>query len=237
LRQLPQKLPTERDSFEVAMSGISEGAVIYQNEPGSFKEFETEAVVNRTGYSAVEMRSHGCGISALYMATRSLAPVTFIEQFPTVGLFAQQALKLHRNDVTVFGGKIRKVGNPVFNLKGGWYHDALCFLAKSSGLKASRYEGASLEDCVSEIKSDTGVKKLHILSFRNSGWRLNGDSSVVTTHMVVVSGYRIKQGKVMEMCITDSHIEADLKLAPNRWIEVTEEIDAAFTGRFLSVSV
>ncbi len=207
---------------------------INQNGKLSFKEFEEGEIIRKTGYHAEVMRSHGCGITSVYMALSALAGREFVSRFGTVGEFAIEVLGLHKNDRVE--GKERVVGTPVFNIRSGWYHDALVYVAiHFSGVSGFRLEGISgLEKVAGQMKKllDEGKETLVVISVSNGFWRLPTEPESVATHMVVVNGFKFDEnGGLAEICVTDPYVVGKPKI--NQWIGVDDRIRKAFTGRAL----
>ncbi len=207
---------------------------INQNSNSSFVEFEEERVIAQTGYHAEVMRSHGCGVSSVYMVLSTLAGEDFLSQFRTVGEFSIAVLSLHKNDRVE--GEKRIIGTPVFNLRSGWYHDALVYsaihLAKILGF---RVEGVSeLEKVAGQMQRllDEDKKAMVVISVSNEFWRLPTETKSVATHMVVAGGFKFdRYGGLEEICVTDPY--AIGKPRVNEWIKVDDRIRKAFTGRAL----
>lgn len=198
----------------------------------NFSEFEEETTIGLTGINAEVMRPHGCGISAVYMALEAIGKDGFRSKFKTVGEFAIAVLGFHRNDY-VEGG-IRNVGTPVFNLSSGWYHDALVYAAETyGGVVGFRVEG--VDDLTKVGVEFQTLAKDHqsvmsVISVRNSYWRLKTEKSSVSTHMVVVNGYKFSEdGDLVGMRVTDSYVSDHAKI--NEWIDVDDRIKQAFTGK------
>lgn len=204
-----------------------------QNSNNNFFEFELRGIVETTGFHAEVMRSHGCGISATYMALRTIADRSFNDKFTTVGQFTLSALSNHKNDLVQDGQVV--VGTPVFNLRSGWYHDALVFSAMHYG----KVDGFRIEDSPSlenvgeicaDLIEDPEKKVISIISVRNEFWRLATENTSVSTHMVLVNGFEFADdGFLKRIRITDSYVSEDSKI--NTWIEVTENVRKSFTGK------
>lgn len=204
---------------------------INQNGRLSFKEFDEAKNIETSGYNGIEMRSHGCGISCLHMALSAM-DLDYQKKVKTVGQLALSAMSLHRNDNRMSDSAVL-IGNPVFNLKAGWYHDALIYTAEDlANVEGARFENITFEDLAKLFSSvsQEGRKMLAIISVKNKFWRIKEDFSNVNTHLVILNGYKIKDGKVSEICVTDPYVE-DEKLIVNKWIEVDDRVRSAFNAR------
>jgi hypothetical protein len=221
----------ERTKLEFPM--VADTNFIDQNANANFVEFEDFKTISTTGYNAEVMRAHGCGISAVYMALRTIGSDSFKSNYKTVGRFAASALSFHRNDLQLDDKKI--VGTPVFNLKSGWYHDALIFLAKEiGGVEGFRMENQNLEKISSTLKflKTKYNDVLFVASVHNEYWRLKTEKSSVSTHMVLINGIEtISDGSVSKIRVTDSYVPDRPKI--NMWLDVDDRICKAFTGKVI----
>lgn len=207
----------------------------YINQYDGFTEFESASVVEATGYNAQDMRRHGCGISVLHMVNSSIGSDEYRGKIKTVGELAKNILKLHKNDLRDAYGNIVKKGTPVFNLKSGWYHDAMLYFSKThANLRVYRYENLEGfnevgQECYNIVQS--GKEPLVIISVKNQFWRISGEPESILTHQVILNGFRFnEEGKVTEIRVTDPFSPNGLPKL-NQWLEVDERIKQAFTGR------
>ncbi len=231
LKSIDEEIETKT---RLVVGPVLVGCHINQNDNLSFKKFEEEEVIKKTGYHAEVMRSHGCGISSLFMVLFNLAGKEFRSKFKTVGEFAISVLGLHRNDRVEEGERI--IGTPVFNLHAGWYHDALVYAAVHfAGISGFRVEGVfELEKIAGQMKKllDEGKEALVIISVSNKFWRLPTETSSIATHMVVVGGFEFDEyGKLKRICVTDPYVGERAKI--NEWVEVDDRIREAFCGKAL----
>lgn len=224
----------ERVSGLIELSAMDENDFVDQNTNTNFEEFENQEVINLTGYSAEVMRAHGCGISSVYMAIRALLRDDFPSEINTVGMMAIRALSNHRNDFIGPKGE-RVVGTPVFNLKSGWYHDALVYvgleLANLDSFRCEKLPGlASVGEICAKSIREFGRGIITVISVDNKHWRLRSEKSSVSTHMVAVNGFRfLENGKLDEIRVADSYVSTKPKI--NEWIKVTDDVELAFTGK------
>lgn len=207
---------------------------INQNADQNFGEFEFQEIIRVTGYNAEVMRSHGCGISAVYMAMKTVGNEDFKLKYDSVGKFALDALSFHQNDLVV--GEERIIGTPVFNLKSGWYHDALVYCAINlGGVNSFRMENLdSFENVLSVIQqgNTNNDEALAVISVRNEHWRLKAEKSSVSTHMVLLNGFDFSQsGELTRVRVADSYVASEPRI--NAWLDVTDEMRKSFTGRAL----
>ncbi|PIU03645.1 hypothetical protein COT44_02025 [Candidatus Shapirobacteria bacterium CG08_land_8_20_14_0_20_39_18] len=207
---------------------------INQNTDQNFGEFESQETIRLTGYNAEVMRPHGCGISAVYMALRTIGSGNFKSKYDSVGKFALDALSFHRNDLVQ--GDERIIGTPVFNLKSGWYHDALVYCAINlGGVNGFRMENlGSFENVLNVVQQqrlESGHNEvLAVVSVRNNHWRLKTERSSISTHMVLVNGFDFSEdGQLTRIRVADSYVANEPRI--NTWMEVTDEISKSFTGR------
>lgn len=206
---------------------------IDQNSDNNFSEFESNEVIATTGFHAEEMRSHGCGISATYMALRTISDTSFRRKFETVGHFTMSILSKHKNDSFNDGQTI--IGTPVFNLRSGWYHDALVYSAIHEGrVGGFRVEDIPTLENIGEISAklidQSHNKIISIISVKNEFWRLKTERSSVSTHMVLVNGFDFdEEGCLRRIRVTDSYVSREQKI--NFWLDVTDNIAMAFTGK------
>lgn len=211
---------------------INKADHINQNADGNFNEFETQDIIDLTGYNAEVMRPHGCGISAVFMALRTIGSNDFKLKYDTVGKFTVDTLAFHKNDFIT--NTERVVGTPVFNLKSGWYHDALVYSAINlGGINGFRMEELDGYDSVFNVIKQIGSNNcLAIVSVNNMFWRLKTEKSSVSTHMIVLNGFEYsKKGELSRIRVADSYA-ADLDFPKiNTWIDVTDDIKKAFTGK------
>lgn len=224
--------------------GIREGELIlpevkresYINQHDGFTEFESASVVEATGYNAQDMKRHGCGISVLHMVNSTIGSREYWRKIKTVGELAENILKLHKNDLLDAHGNIVKKGTPVFNLKSGWYHDALLYFSKMyAGLEVYRYEDLESLDVVGQecnsIVQSGKKEPLVIISVKNQFWRIQGEPESILTHQVIINGFRFNgEGKVTEIRVTDPFSPNGIPKL-NQWLKVDERIKQAFTGR------
>ncbi|MBI2007542.1 MAG: hypothetical protein HYS83_02490 [Candidatus Blackburnbacteria bacterium] len=209
----------------------------YINQYGGFDEFEHAAVVETTGYNAQDMRRHGCGISVLHMVNSSIGSNEYRDKIKTVGELAQNILALHRNDLLDNYGNVVKRGTPVFNLRSGWYHDAMLYFSKiHAGLDVYRYEDlGSFDEVGQECDSivQGGKEPLVIISVKNHFWRIEGEPESILTHQVILNGFRFNgKGEVTEFRATDPFSPNGVPKL-NQWLKVDERIKQAFTGRVM----
>lgn len=207
----------------------------YINQYGGFAEFENALTVEETGYDAQDMKSHGCGISVLHMVNLTIGSDKYRDKIKTVGELAKSILGLHKNDLRDASGNIVKRGTPVFNLKSGWYHDAMMYFSKTyADLEVYRYEDLEDLDLVGQECDrivQGGKESLVIISVKNQFWRIKDERESVLTHQVILNGFRFDgEGRVTEICVTDPFSpNGTPKL--NQWLKVDERIKQAFTGR------
>jgi len=232
-----EKIVSEKLIGAILLPEVLPGLYINQNGNVSFVEFENKGVVDHTGYSAEEMRSHGCGISVLHMCLGTLSD-NYQKTFKSVGALAIHALSHHRNDFVV-NGVVTRVGTPVFNLKTGWYHDALVHTAiETTQLDVFRLENLQgMEEIVVIANGliNDGKCPLVILSVKNKFWRLKNEPESMMTHLVIVNGFNFdNDGNLKEIRVTDPFaLNQGKKL--NQWVEVNERVREAFTGRAIFV--
>src|SRR5260221_4145262 len=103
------------------------------------------------------MRANLCGIVSLHIILGTLSK-KYRDLHPTVGELAAKALSFHRNDLLKNGNIIKK-GFPVCNLKSGWYHNALLYIASIYGVSGYRLENLTLELVADEFKKLNNDKK------------------------------------------------------------------------------
>jgi hypothetical protein len=202
---------------------------INQLSDSNFTEFEEKDVVSETGYCVEDIRAHACGISSLYMAISALNKNTKV----SVGELTIKALEMHRNDLKE-NDKLVKRGTPVFNLKNGWYHDALIYIGQESGIEGVRTENQTVETVAAELNRNNielNTVSVAVLSLDNSHWRLPDEPKSSATHMVVVSGAKFdSEGELKELCVTDPYApKGEPKV--NQWVPYDERFRSSFTGK------
>jgi hypothetical protein len=201
----------------------------------SFIEFEDEKIVEKVGYNAIEMRAHGCGISALHTVLSTLDPEKYRSQIKSVGELAIYSLSLHTNDYRQNGNTINR-GNPVFNLRAGWYHDALLYIASQLiSCDVSRYEniyGWQQLAQVLDVNKKDYEATLAIASVSNKSWRTKEEPSSISTHLVVLNGCEVTAGIVSGVSVTDSFVWNN-EPHINQLIPIDDRNNDAFTGRVM----
>lgn len=208
---------------------LSEEHYVDQNGNNRFTRFEKGPIIDLTGYSAEQIRPHGCGVSATFMCLSAISE-KFSERVASVGQLALEVLELHRNDFVGNGTVIK--GTPVFNLRSGWYHDGLIYTAKKfEGIDAYRTEDTSIEAVIGQLQSENqGGKAGAVISVYNKHWRLEGEPESVATHLVAITGYNIEDGCLKSVLVNDSFAHnGQPKL--NQWVTVDDRFKDAFTGR------
>lgn len=220
----------ELKGCRVESISIPPSCFINQNSDDNFKEFEDAGVIEEVGYPGEVFRSHGCGISSLYMALRVLND-EFGSRFKTVGEFTLVVLRLHRNDNVV--GGIRYIGTPVFNLRAGWYHDALVYAARHFGkVDGFRVEDESLEGVGNQFGNllAGGKKALVVASVSNVFWRRGTEPASIATHIIVINGFEFDEvGAVKAVRVTDPYVYGNPRI--NEWVTIDDSLKKAFTGR------
>ncbi|HEX6977311.1 MAG TPA: hypothetical protein VF185_03055 [Patescibacteria group bacterium] len=201
-----------------------------QHSPYNFFEFEASSVQEELGYKSDQLRQDACGITSLHIVLGSLSG-TYQRYCPTVGMLAKKALSFHRNDLKD-GENVVKKGNPVFNLKVGWYHNALIYVAGKFGVDGHRFQDATLEEVSDEMErlNDGGKRALAIVSvkdcYRNAKiWR-------GVSHLVVVNGAKLnRKGEVVELKVTDPSSRASVGEPIEKWVRVDREQRNNFLGK------
>lgn len=223
-----------KEETTVLLPDVSRESYVSQTNKTSFTEFEAPGAERENGYTAEDMRKNGCGISSLFMILSTLGTPRFRQNFKTVGELATESLSLHRNDLTS-ENQIIKVGTPVFNLKSGWYHDALLYAASSfADVLGYRYVDINLEEVGAECarRAGQGERVLCILSFTTIPWLKNDSHSAVSTHLFVCNGFMFENSKVSAVRVVDPYPH-DGKPKLNEWVEITPDRKEAFTGRVM----
>jgi hypothetical protein len=216
---------------------------VRQTDGDSFIEFESIPTQHLTGFTGVEMRSNGCGITSTYDILSTLAGDGFHLKYPTVGKFAIHALSRHKNDITALNGRIVKKGSPVFNSeKGGWYHDALIYLAQEFAVHGERYENIGLNTFAEQFAERTknNVQVMGLISVDTNSWFVHQPADAGRgKHLVIVSGFKFdrpsKVGEVLISDVYDTGEKADqlvdrTQKPINIWVKENAIIGHAYAG-------
>lgn len=218
---------------EIVLPEIDARHFVDQNGGWNFREFDSSEVVRKTGYDAITMSTHGCGISSLHMALSALSGREYLTSYPNVGSLAVEALSMHRNDMQILGRRIKR-GTPVFNTRVGWYHDALVYIAENlGGVRGFRMEDIkdwnTLGLAAADVSDDTSDFEI-IASLNSKYWRVKGEPTSVLTHMVITNGFKFSDNHVDQIRIVDPYVlNGSAKI--NKWVKIDDDLSNAFTGR------
>lgn len=213
----------EIDNLTFLFSEIDNNKLTFQNDPESFSEFDNMTVKKKIGYDSDVMKINGCGIAALKIVLETINPDRSKEKFNTMGLLAMDTLSMHRDDLVINGIKIKR-GTPVFNLKSGWYHDALIHESiKLDIAVGERYTNVDLYDIAFRLigLQKEGKKALAILSVKSDFWfiRRKVKDDTGSNHLIIINGFKFTDVGLTEIRVTDPYIFQDKKRV-NEWVKV-----------------